>query len=177
MKQQLYINQLNYFLTETKRKLVLLEEDKDKGDKREHTDISYKNAKSRLNGCFQALTLDTKEDIHTQIMSNIVMYNKASNDLKGKVDYLDPNDKNLSLFYLIGGAMDMSMILLTIYDNPQSCCPLNKDILLKETMVNLDKRIEEASKSKDKKQANELKKELIIMNKMYQENMKFLQTN
>jgi hypothetical protein len=174
MKQQLYINQINYFLTETKRKIILLEEDKTKDDKREHTELSYRNSKSRLNGVFQALSLNQKEDIHTQIMNNIAMFNKASNDLKNKVNYLDDNDKNFTLFYLIGGALDISMILLTIYDNPQSCCPINKDIIFKNTMANIDKQIEEAIKAKDNKQAKELNKELAIINKQYQDNMKLL---
>jgi hypothetical protein len=166
MKQNLYINQIHWFRKETKKKIENLSSDKEQGFV---TEFGYKQARSRLNGSMQALDLDFRKDINEQIMSNIVMYQKAEKDIK--INVLDKNDPNTGLFYLIGGAITQSLILLTAYDNPQSCCPSNKEILLGNSINKLEEGLQYAMKAKDKKVISELKIELGIITKQYQDNL------
>ena len=172
MKQQLYINQINYFLAKTKAGFISAAKQREDKDL---TEISYKFTKSRLSGALQALDFDLNKDIQDQIMNNIVMYLKAENDMKGKINYLDNNDKNFPLFYLIAGALSISFILLTISDNAQSCCPINKEIILNQTIFDLENRLQTAIATKDKPKIKEIKEELVIMTKMYKDNLQFLE--
>ena len=133
MKQDLYINQANWSLKQTKQKLENLSLEKEKGF---ISEIGYRNSRSRLNN----------------------------------------EDKNIGLFYLLGGAITQSLILLTAFDNPQSCCPANKEIILGKTINDLEIKLQNALQLKDKKVISELKLELGIITKQYQENLLALKT-
>jgi hypothetical protein len=174
MKQELFINQLNYFISDTKSKIENLFRDKDREEKERHyTHIGFHNAFNRLNGMLNSLeNIDKKEPIETQIINYLRIYEDKSKKLK--VNYLDSLDENFPQFYDICGASTILMILLTITDNPQSCCPLNKDILLKKTLLELEDKYQKCLINKDKKTSTETKIELGIINKLYQENLKFL---
>ena len=171
MKQELYINQINYFLDETKDKITLANKQRENKDL---TEIGYLFAINRLKGALQALELNFDNDIQSQIIHNITMFIKAQNDIKGKINYLDNNDKNYTLFNLIGGALTMTFILLTIADNPQSCCPINKDIILHQSIYNLENQLENAISNKDKPKIKQIKDELVLTINMYKENKKLL---
>jgi len=170
MKRQLYINQIMYFKNQLKIQQEQLKVDKEKGN---ITETCFKNTKSRLNGHYEALNLNLEnDDIQEQIMNNLVMYKHAEKTMK--INVLDNKDPNTALFYMLGGAIMKSLILLIIYDNPQSCCPMNKDLLLNDTLKSLNCKLEEASSLKDKKVVNELKSEINIITKQYQDNLKLL---
>lgn len=169
MKQDLYINQVLWFRKQAKEKLNKLSEDKSQGYV---TEVGYRNARSRINGSIDALDMDFGKDIHNQVISNIHAYEKAEKDLK--VNVLDDNDKNIGLFYLIGGAMMQSLLILTTFDNPQSCCPANKEILLGKTISSLEESLQHAMMTKDKKSISEIKKEIGIITKQYQDNAALL---
>ena len=171
MKQDLYINQANWSLKQTKQKLENLSLEKEKGF---ISEIGYRNSRSRLNGALFALEMDHSKDIHEQIMYNLKMFQKAEKELK--VDTLNNEDKNIGLFYLLGGAITQSLILLTAFDNPQSCCPANKEIILGKTINDLEIKLQNALQLKDKKVISELKLELGIITKQYQENLLALKT-
>ena len=171
MKQDLYINQANWSLKQTKQKLENISLEKEKGF---ISEIDYRNSRSRLNGALFALEMDHSKDIHEQIMYNLKMFQKAKKELK--VDTLDNEDKNIGLFYLLGGAITQSLILLTAFDNPQSCCPANKEIILGKTINDLEIKLQNALQLKDKKVISELKLELGIITKQYQENLLALKT-
>jgi len=172
MKQQLYINQIKYFLAKTKAGYPIAAKQREDKDL---TELSYKFTKCRLNGALQALDFNFEKDIQDQIMNNISMFMKAEKDMKGKINYLDNFDKNFPMFYLIGGALSMSFILLTIYDNAQSCCPINKEIILSQTIYDLENKLQNAIATKDKPKIKEIKDEIVIITKMYMENKKFLE--
>ena len=169
MKQQLYINQINYFISKTKNKLKELHIDKEKGFL---TDLDFKNGKSRLNGAIQALDININNDIQDQIMLNIKTYRAALTGLK--INLLNKADVNFPIFYVTGGAIDISYMLLTIFDNPQSCCPLNKEFLLNKSLNEIEEKMDLATQSKDKKLLNELKGEFNIIKKLYQDNLQYL---
>lgn len=169
MNQDLYINQVIWYRKKAKEQLAKLLEDKEQGNV---TETGYKNSRSRINGSIDALNMDFGKDVHNQIVHNIHVYQKAEKDLK--VNVLDNNDKNIGLFYLIGGAMMQSLLLLTTVDNPQSCCPANKEILLGKTINSLEERLQQALMTKDKKQITDIKKELGIITKQYQDNLALL---
>ena len=171
MKQDLYINQANWSIKQTKQKLENLSLEKEKGF---ISEIGYRNSRSRLNGALFALEMDHSKDIHEQIMYNLKMFQKAEKELK--VDTLNNEDKNIGLFYLLGGAITQSLILLTAFDNPQSCCPANKEIILGKTINDLEIKLQNALQLKDKKVISELKLELGIITKQYQENLLALKT-
>ena len=171
MKQDLYINQANWSLKQTKQKLENLSLEKEKGF---ISEIGYRNSRSRLNGALFALEMDHSKDIHEQIMYNLKMFQKAEKEIK--VDTLNNEEKNIGLFYLLGGAITQSLILLTAFDNPQSCCPANKEIILGKTINDLEIKLQNALQLKDKKVISELKLELGIITKQYQENLLALKT-
>lgn len=169
MKQDLYINQINWYRKKIKQNLENLSIDK---EKEYVTEFGYRNARYRLIGSLNAIDMDFGKDIHEQIMNNIAMYNKAEKDIK--VNVLDDNDKNIGLFYMIGGSIMQSLILLTAFDNPQSCCPANKEIILGKTINNLEVKLQAALQAKDKKVISEIKTELGIITKQYQDNLSVL---
>jgi hypothetical protein len=125
MEKQLYLNQAQWFYSSIKSKIEQLNTDKEKGYL---TENDYSNAKSRYIGIINAMDIDNQKDVHEQIIYNINVYKKGLLELK--INAIDINDPNLGLFYMLNGALTYSIILLTISDNPQSCCPLNKEIIL-----------------------------------------------
>ena len=168
-RNQLYGNQIKFFIASTKDKIKDANKDKEKKDL---TEIDYKFKISGYNGIIDALGNLKSDNIETEIINSMEIYNKALSGLK--INYLDNYDKNFTIFYLIQSALSYLMILLTIIDNPQSACPINKEYLLNKSISILEEKIEKAILIKDKKTISELKIEIGILKKLYEENLKLL---
>ena len=119
MKQQLYENQINFFRKEIREKLKSIKGEKDKGNL---TELDYLNAKGRLNGKMNALIDVKTANIQESIMRNIKIYELAGKQVLSKINLLDKNDKNYTLFYFLDGGVTVLYTLLTIHDNTLSCC-------------------------------------------------------
>ena len=65
------------------------------------------------------------------------------------------------------------MILVTSNSNPLSACPLNKDILLSKSIIDLG---EEIKNEKNKEKLGELKNNLKITKESWQTNQTLLRT-
>ena len=171
MKQELLKNQILYFIKEKKTQIQDLNIAKEKGDITEH---DYSNANKRLIGALNCLyDINLNNDLLLdKILSDINMWHQAKNNLK--INFLDKEDKNLGLFFMIGGAADQLMLLLTVPENPLSACPLNVDILLSQSIIKLNSELESAIKSKDKKKISELKSDIKITTELYNKNLQVL---
>lgn len=158
IKQQLFINQIIFFINEYQYKLDILIKEKEN-----YYIKDFNNAIKNIIGKLHSLNeLDINKPIEIQIINLIEYYN---NKLK-LGEYRN--------FYFVNGVLTILMILLTISDNPQSSCPLNKDILLKKYISDLEIKYQEAILNKDNKKVSEFKLELKIMNNYLQENFKLL---
>ena len=171
MKQQLYENQINFFRKEIREKLKSIKGEKDKGNL---TELDYLNAKGRLNGKMNALIDVKTANIQESIMRNIKIYELAGKQVLSKINLLDKNDKNYTLFYFLDGGVTVLYTLLTIHDNTLSCCPSNKEIILNSEIINLEEAMENAVKLRDKKTASDLKVKLSLVKKAYEENLQYL---
>lgn len=74
-----------------------------------------------------------KNLIHTKLMDDFNLYTKQLKSLK--VNLLDKEDPNQNLFYFLNGCICVSMLLMTVPENPLSACPENKEIFKNETKI------------------------------------------
>ena len=168
MKNELLLNQINFLLKEKQRQIEYLAIAKQKGD---ISSNDYAHAIKSRQGAINALQLDIDSDLEAKIVDNINMYQQARKKLE--VNVLNNEDKNIDMFYLLCGAIDVLMLLLTCTSNPLSACPLNKDILFSKSILELEEEYNFVVKS-DKKKAEELKQTLKITKDLWEKNQTIL---
>ena len=170
MKQELLKNQILYFREERKKEIEELQLSREKGELTEH---DYSNALKSRQGAMNALDMNLEDpNLSNKILDDINMWNKAKDSLV--INFLDKEDKNLSLFYMISGAANQLMLLLTVPENPLSACPLNKDILLSQSLLKLNSELEYAIKNSDKKKISDIKSDIKITTILYNKNSETL---
>ena len=170
MKQELLKNQILYFREQKRKEIEELNIAKEKG---ELTEYDYTNAIKSCQGAMNSLDMNLEDpNLSNKILDDINMWNKAKPSLK--VNFLDKEDKNLGLFFMISGAANQLMLLLTVPENPLSACPLNKDILLSESLIKLNSELESAIKNSDKKKINDIKSDIKITTGLYNKNLESL---
>lgn len=91
--------------------------------KKQLTTEDYNNAINSRKGALDALELDFNSNLEEEIVNSL----KINNTIKNQITY-DYKD----MFYLVCGSIDTLMLLLTVSDNPLSCCPVNKEIISEE---------------------------------------------
>jgi len=169
MKKELIINQINWFRKQRQSQIADLEVMKQKGD---ISSYDYFCAIKGRQGAINALELDINlSDLESKIVDDIRMFQQAKEKIV--VNFLDKEDKNIGMFHLLSGAIDTLMILLTSNSNPLSACPLNKDILLSKSIIDLE---EEIKNEKNKEKLGELKNNLKITKELWQTNQTLLRT-
>jgi len=170
MKQELLKNQILYYKQKNKKKIEELYTAKEKG---ELTEYDYNNAYKSITGALNCLDRNLEDpNLSNKILDDFIMWNKAKASLK--VNFFDKQDKNLNLFFMVSGASNQLMLLLTVPENPLSSCPLNKDILLSQSLIKLNSDLESAIKSKDKKKINDIKTDIKITTELYNKNLQDL---
>jgi len=167
---ELLKNQIIFFRNQKKRQIEELHISKEKGD---ISDFDYNMCLKSRQGALSALDLNLDDiNLSTKIMDDLKMYFVAKNSLE--VNFLDKQDKNISLFHLTSGAADQLMLLLTVPENPLSACPLNVDILLSQSINKLNEELETAINVKDKKKIADIKADIKITKELYDKNLALL---
>lgn len=169
MKNDLIKNQIKWFFSQKKKRIEDIEQMKSKGDL---SSIDYFCALKSCQGAINALQLDLDSNLESKIMDDMRMYQMAKQKLE--INILDKEDKNLGMFYLLSGANDVLMLLLTCSSNPLSACPLNKDILLSKAILELE---EDIKNQMDKEKLVELKTNLKITKDLWMKNQNTLKLN
>lgn len=170
MKQELLKNQILYFRAKKKKEIEELLIAKEKG---ELTEYDYTNAMKSCQGAINSLDMNLEDsNIENKILDDINMWHKAKASLK--INFLDKEDKILGLFFMVSGAANQLMLLLTVPENPLSACPLNKDILLSESLIKLNCELESAIKNSDKKKISDIKSDIKITTGLYNKNLETL---
>jgi hypothetical protein len=159
---ELIINQINWFLLQKKKKIQKLEQMKAVS---EISTSDFIRAIKSCQGAINALQLDLDSNLETKIMDDIRMYQLAKQKLE--INLLDTEDKNNDMFYLLCGAIDTLMLLITSTLNPLSACPINKDILLSKTIIELE---EDIKSEKNKEKLVDLKNNLKIIKDLWLKN-------
>lgn len=167
MKNELVVNQINWFLKEKQRQIFDIDLAKEKGN---ISSIDYMCAIKSRQGAINALQIESS-NLEAKIVEDINMYQQAKKKLE--VNFLNSEDQNLGMFHLLCGAIDVLMLLLTCTSNPLSACPLNKDILLSKSIIDLE---EEIKNEKNKEKLVELKNNLKITKELWQTNQTLLKT-
>lgn len=162
MKNQLIKNQIDYYLKDIKIKMDIF-----KKDNPDLNPIYINHTISMYNGMINALSISESDNLEYIILDSISMYRKALSDIK--IDFLNKNDKNYDIFYLIKGAINILMLLITVPGNPLSSCPINREYLLNLSLIKLKEDLKEAIEVKNNKLIKEIKGNIKYTEEMYKE--------
>ena len=124
-KDELLKNQILFYRKKYSEKLEDLNEELNKNH---ITSYDFKCAKNGLLGRISTLNSLIDLNDESKIMDLIFdKFNVLNNSLKTlKINFLDENDKNLDIFHLLHGSCIVLLLLMTVPENPLSCCPENK---------------------------------------------------
>ena len=172
MKIHLLKNQILYFKDLYSKKIIQNNLDISKKQLSPYDNqFSNKNLLGRIS--ILNNLLETEDcNLQTKIFDNYNLYNKQLELLK--VNVLNNEDENINLFYFINGCCSVLLLLMTVPENSLSACPVNKDILLSDSLSNLNKDLEEAVNNKNKFKIKNLRKDIKITTELYNLNLEVI---
>lgn len=168
---ELLKNQIDYYIERCNNDILSALDDLAKKDLSQY---DFKCKMARLEGELYALKEVQKSSNKDEKMREIRNANSLLKE-KLQINFLDKNDPNIELFHFYCGAINKMLVLQTVYTNPLSACPINKEFLLSKALEELKIHLENSKKMKDKKKLIEINQSIKITQDLYNKNLKQLQ--